>query len=66
MAAAIQLNPRVQAERPRELFAVDYVNGRLHIKDVAADGSKFLLVLTPRDKPQAPRLVITKNWHLRF
>ena len=51
-------------ERYRELFAVDFVAGCLHSRDIAADG-RFLFVLHPLVKPDPPRLTVVTNWEAR-
>jgi hypothetical protein len=66
MAVSMQLTPRLQAERPRELFPIDFRDDRLHAKDVTADGSKFLMVLRPREKPQPPRLMVVTDWQAKL
>ena len=66
MAAGIQLSPRLQAERPRELFSADISTERLHPIAVTSDGGKFLAVLNARTKPQAPRLNVMTNWRARL
>ena len=66
MAAALQFVPQLQAARPRELFTIDLLEGRLHSLDVTADGKKFLAVLNPRQKPQPPRLTVVTDWQARL
>jgi eukaryotic-like serine/threonine-protein kinase len=66
MAAALQFVPQLQAARPRELFTIDLLEGRLHSLDVTLDGKKFLAVLNPRQKPQPPRLTVVTDWQARL
>jgi hypothetical protein len=37
-----------------------------HTKDVSLDGSKFLLVLTSRDRPTSARLTVVTDWSAQF
>ena len=49
-------------ERPRELFGAEISEG-LHTKDLSRDGSRFLIVLKSREKPQPARLTVVTDWH---
>ena len=61
MATAMTFSPELTAGRPRELFGAEIADG-LHTKDVSPDGSKFLIVLKSRDKPQVARLTVVTDW----
>ncbi len=64
MAVALTMSPELKAQRPRELFKAEIVDG-LHTKDVSPDGSKFLIVLKSRHTPQPARLTVLTDWHRR-
>jgi hypothetical protein len=57
----VTLAPELGAGRPRQLFSAEIADG-IHTKDVSPDGSKFLLVLRSRDKPQPARLTVVTDW----
>ena len=62
MAVSLTFSPELTADRPRELFGAEIADG-IHTRDVSKDGSKFLIVLKAREKPQPPRLTVVTDWH---
>ena len=62
MAVSLTFSPELTANRPRELFGAEIADG-IHTRDVSKDGSKFLIVLKAREKPQPPRLTVVTDWH---
>jgi len=62
MAADIHLSPAPRAERPKELFPSNMVEGRLHTYAASADGQRFLMVLKPRSGPEPLHLNVVTNW----
>ena len=61
MAARVTLSPELKAQRPRELFGVEMAEG-IHTRHLSPDGTRFLVVLKSRDKPQPPRLRVVTDW----
>jgi hypothetical protein len=66
MAVAVQLSPRLQIGRPRELFSIDFREALLHTKDVWDDGKRFLMVLSSRESPLPARLTLVTDWQAKL